>query len=81
MKIEKIKEFKNFMEAAGEDIEGIEKMLESEQEILEFSAYMQNLRSDCKQAIGTLSGEKKAEYEKRLENLTKALEIIYLFAL
>lgn len=80
MTIEKINEFKNYMKNAGEEAEGIEGIFKSEKDMLEFSGYVQNLRNDCKQAIRTLAGEKKAEYESRLENLTKALEIIYLFA-
>lgn len=80
MTIEKINEFKGFMLKAGEEVEEIEEIFESEKDMLEFSNYMQNLRNDCKQAIRTLAGEKKAEYESRLENLTKALEIIYLFS-
>lgn len=80
MQSKKINEFKNYLKNAGEETEGIEEIFENEEDKIEFSKYLQNLRSDCKQAIRTLKEKKKDEYEKKLENLTKALEIIYLFA-
>lgn len=80
MTIEKINEFKNYMKNAGEEAEGIEGIFKSKEDVLELSVYLQNLRSDCKQAIRTLAGKRKAEYENRLKNLTKALEVVYLFA-
>lgn len=80
MTIEKINEFKNYMANAGEESEGIEEILENEKDILELSEYLQFLKDCCKQRARTLAGEEKAKYEQKLENLTKALEIIYLFA-
>lgn len=81
MTIEKMNEFKSFMTNAGEATEGIEEFFNNDKkDLLKLSDYMQNLRKECKAAIRTLTGNEKEYYTNRLNNLTKALEIIYLFA-